>query len=59
MSKVKVRQVKSCIGRPEKQRKVVKSLGLGRIGKTKELTDCATVRGMIKKVKHLIVVEGE
>ena len=56
MAKIVVKQVKSTIGRPEAQVKVVKALGLGRIGKTKELEDTASVRGMIAKVSHLVEV---
>lgn len=56
MSKIVVKQVKSLIGRPESQRKVVAALGLGRIGKTKELSDTPVVRGMIAKVSHLVEV---
>lgn len=56
MSKIIVKQVKSLIGRPESQRKVIASLGLGRIGKTKELDDSPVVRGMIAKVSHLVEV---
>ncbi len=56
MSKRVVKQVKSLIGRPESQRKVIASLGLGRIGKTKELNDTPVVRGMIAKVAHLVEV---
>ncbi len=56
MSKIVVKQVKSLIGRPESQRKVIASLGLGRIGKTKELNDTPVVRGMIAKVAHLVEV---
>ena len=56
MAKIVVKQVKSTIGRPEDQRKVVKALGLGRIGKTKELTDTPSVRGMVAKVSHLVEV---
>ncbi len=56
MSKIVVKQVKSLIGRPESQRKIVAALGLGRIGKTNELTDTPSVRGMIAKVAHLIQV---
>ena len=56
MAKIVVKQVKSTIGRPEAQIKVVKALGLGRIGKTKEMEDNATVRGMIAKVSHLVDV---
>ncbi len=56
MSKITVKQVKSTIARPESQVKVLKALGLGRIGKTKELADTPSVRGMIAKVAHLIEV---
>ena len=56
MAKVTVKQVKSIIGRPETQRKIVKALGLGRIGQTKELGDTPAVRGMIAKVSHLVEV---
>ena len=56
MAKIIVKQVKSTIGRPEAQVKVVKALGLGRIGKTKELEDTASVRGMVAKVSHLVEI---
>lgn len=56
MSKIVVKQVKSLIGRPETQRKIVAALGLGRIGKTNELADTPTVRGMVDKVAHLVEV---
>ncbi len=54
---LRVTQVKSQIGRPEDQDKTLRALGLGRIGKTHELVDNESVRGMIFKVKHLITVE--
>jgi large subunit ribosomal protein L30 len=56
MAKIIVKQVKSTIGRPEAQIKVVKALGLGRVGKTKEITDSESVRGMIAKVSHLVEI---
>ena len=56
MAKIIVKQVRSTIGRPEAQRKVIAALGLGRIGKTKELNDDAVIRGMIAKVSHLVEV---
>ena len=56
MAKIIVKQVKSTIGRPEAQVKIVKALGLGRIGKTKEMEDCAAVRGMVAKVSHLVEI---
>jgi large subunit ribosomal protein L30 len=56
MSQIKVKQIKSNIGRPESQVKILKALGLGRIGKIKELADVPAVRGMIAKVAHLIEI---
>ena len=56
MAKIIVKQVKSIIGRPEYQRKVVMALGLGRIGKTREITDTESVRGMVAKVSHLVEI---
>ncbi|MDE6250617.1 MAG: 50S ribosomal protein L30 [Alphaproteobacteria bacterium] len=56
MAKIIVKQVKSIIGRPESQRKVVAALGLGRIGKTNEVEDTPAVRGMVAKVSHLVEI---
>lgn len=56
MAKIIVKQVRSVIGRPEAQRKVVAALGLGRIGKTREIEDTPAVRGMVAKVSHLVEV---
>ena len=56
MAKIVVKQVKSTIGRPEAQVKIIKALGLGRIGKTKEVEDSASVRGMVAKVSHLVEI---
>ncbi len=56
MAKIIVKQVRSTIGRPEAQVKIVRALGLGRIGKTKEVEDSASVRGMVAKVSHLVEI---
>lgn len=53
---VKVKQVASLIGRPEKHRRVVKGLGLRRVSHVKTLVDTPSVRGMINKVQHLVQV---
>lgn len=55
--KLRVTQVKSQIRRPKDQDLTLRAMGLGRIGKSKELTDNESVRGMIFKVKHLVEVE--
>ena len=51
---IKVKLVRSMIGRPEKQRKVLRGMGLTRLNKTVELKDTPEIRGMIKKVTHLV-----
>ncbi len=57
MSKLKVTQVKSTIGRPEKHRRVMKGLGLRGINKHVVVDNTPSFRGMIKKVIHLVQVE--
>ncbi len=56
---VVVTQVKSPIGRPKDQRATLVGLGLNKMHKTVELEDTPSVRGMIRKVSHLVKVEGE
>ena len=52
-----VRQVRSSIGSKPKHRGTLRSLGLGRIGKSNTLPDRPEIRGMIARVPHLILVE--
>ena len=54
---VKVTQVKSPIGRKKYQRATLIGLGLNKINRSKLLEDTPSVRGMINKVQHLIIVE--
>jgi large subunit ribosomal protein L30 len=56
---VKVTQVHSPIGRPKDQRATLIGLGLNKLHRTSELEDTPAVRGMIRKVGHLVRVEGE
>ena len=55
--KLKVTQVRSGIGRPETQKRTLKGLGLTRMNKSVILEDSLAVRGMIRKISHLIEVE--
>jgi large subunit ribosomal protein L30 len=57
MSYITVTQRKSLISEPENLRKVVKALGLGRIGKSKKHKDNNCIRGMVNKVRHLVSFE--
>jgi len=54
---LKVKMVKSEIGRPEKQRKILHGMGLTRLNRTVTLADTPQIRGMINKVVHLVSVE--
>jgi len=49
--------VKSVITRPEKQRKVLRGMGLNKLNSTVTLADTPEIRGMINKVIHLVSVE--
>ncbi len=53
---VKVRQVHSAIRRPKDQGATLVGLGLGKIGRVRELEDTPSVRGMIAKVAHLVEI---
>ncbi|MCH7630340.1 MAG: 50S ribosomal protein L30 [Proteobacteria bacterium] len=54
---LKVTQTGSPIRRPRDQRQTLIGLGLNKMHKTRELEDTPAVRGMIKKVSHLVRVE--
>ena len=53
---VHVTQEKSPIGRKAYQRQTLIGLGLNNIGRSSELEDTPSIRGMINKVKHLVRV---
>ena len=57
MSKLKVKQVRSAIGRPKDQKSTVRRLGLHRINDSVVKDDRPEIRGMIAKVRHLVRVE--
>jgi len=54
---LKITLKKSIIGRPEKHRKTVRSLGLRKLNRTVVLKDSPTVRGMVNRVSHLLEVK--
>lgn len=56
---VRVTQTGSPIGRKSDQRATLIGLGLNKIGRTRELEDTPSIRGMINKVAHLVQVDGE
>lgn len=54
---IKITQTGSPIGRPESQKATLIGLGLNKMGKTSVLEDTPSIRGMIRKVPHLVRVE--
>lgn len=54
---LKVTMIKSIITRPEKQRKIIRGLGLKKLNSSVTLVDTPEIRGMINKVIHLVSVE--
>ena len=54
---ITVTQKRSAIGRPQDQRATLKGLGLTRLNKTVTLENTPSVRGMIKKVIHLVEID--
>ncbi len=59
MAKLRITWVKSGIGYAEDQKKTLKALGFRRLNQSVTHNDCASIRGMLNKVKHLIKVEEE
>ena len=57
MPKVRVTQMRSPLGRKPGQKETMTGLGLNKQRSTRELEDTPSVRGMIRKVAHLIKVE--
>jgi len=57
VKQLKIKLVRSVIGRPQKQREVVKGLGLRKINSEVIREDRPETRGMIRKIPHLIKVE--
>jgi len=56
---LRITLVRSLIGRPRDQEATVQSLGLRRLHQTVEHPDNDSVRGMVNKVKHLVLVDEQ
>ncbi|GAB4110221.1 MAG: 50S ribosomal protein L30 [Acidobacteriota bacterium] len=57
---VRIKYVRSAVGRPRPQREVIRGLGFSRLNQVVEREDSPAVSGMIRKVSHLLeVLEGD
>jgi large subunit ribosomal protein L30 len=59
MAKLKITQTRSSIGQSAKHRGTLRALGLGKIGRTAEHTESPQLAGMLRKVRHLVTIEGD
>ncbi|MCQ2209367.1 MAG: 50S ribosomal protein L30 [Paludibacteraceae bacterium] len=57
MAKIKIKQVRSKIGCPKKQKATLEALGLKKINSVVEHEENPVILGMVEAVKHLVVVE--
>ena len=57
MKKVRIKQIKSGIGRPERQKRTLIALGIKKMNNTIEHEATPQILGMIEKVKHLLAIE--
>lgn len=57
MAKLRIKWVKSSIGYPKDQKATIRALGLHKLQHTVEHDDQPAIRGMIRKVMHLVQVE--
>ncbi|GIW12465.1 MAG: 50S ribosomal protein L30 [Chloroflexi bacterium] len=57
MAKLRITWKKSAIGYSQRQRDVIRTLGLRRLNQTVEQEDTPATRGLIAKVRHLVAVE--
>ncbi|MBT5858291.1 MAG: 50S ribosomal protein L30 [Flavobacteriales bacterium] len=56
MEKIKIKQVRSRIGRPKNQKLTLDALGLTKMNKVVEHNATPQILGMVKKIQHLITV---
>jgi large subunit ribosomal protein L30 len=56
MATIKVKQIKSKIGYPIDQKRTLQALGLRKISQVVEVEDTPSIRGMIRKVRHMVTV---
>ncbi len=56
MATIKIKQIKSGIGRPERQKRTLRALGFIKLNQTLEKEATPQIIGMIDKVAHLVTV---
>jgi large subunit ribosomal protein L30 len=58
MTKIRITQVKSKNGQPERQKRTLEALGIRKMNRSVELEATPQILGMVKKIGHLVKVEN-
>jgi len=58
MAKIKVKMTKSAIGSTVRQKATLQALGLGKMNSVAEHTETEQIKGMVRKVQHLVTIEN-
>ncbi|MBC7087051.1 MAG: 50S ribosomal protein L30 [Tissierellales bacterium] len=56
MATIKIKLIKSPVGKPESQRKVVEALGFRKVNQVIEKNDTPQIRGMINKINYMVEI---
>lgn len=57
MARIRITQVKSRIGQPERQKRILDALGLKKMHQSVEHDDSPQIMGMVRKLEHLVTTE--
>jgi len=57
MKNIRIKQIKSAIDRPERQKRTLRALGITKMQQEVELEATPQIIGMVNKIKHLLSVE--
>jgi large subunit ribosomal protein L30 len=58
MAKLTITQVRSGVGQSKRHNGTLRALGLGKIGRSREHAESPVLEGMLRRVAHLVKVEG-
>jgi large subunit ribosomal protein L30 len=57
MKRLKIKQIKSAIDRPERQKRTLRALGIHKMHRVIEVDATPQIEGMIRKIEHLLSIE--
>ncbi|HNR41997.1 MAG TPA: 50S ribosomal protein L30 [Bacteroidales bacterium] len=58
MARIRITQIRSKIGRPERQKRTLEALGIRKLNQSVEHEATAQILGMVERIRHLVKVEN-